>query len=664
MGSLLPARPSTIFMPLCAEPARPAEPNPADELPAVPETVMRRIMMMPPAPLTNHLISDGTTPERQTTSDSAQVVGQRSSRRGTSPPSPPNRSNGEATSPRALTGVEKVDSVWRRAGTNNSPSGRGRAQMTVEDVRRLLEVHESVMMQRLELWLSRQEEMLTAFLEKQAVLITTKTRQESGPGRGTASRTWFADESGPPSGSRSHDPLASIEASTCQASSMVDSVPIIAQIGPALQSTGSPELLAPPAKDRGFSGSSGSSGAELVEAAPGEEYFQPHSSDDGGFAGSKEIQSMFGVRASNVRDRLGRVIDDPDSSHYAQVYEKFDLFLLCLSVIAAVIQTNPIEPQSVGYIVDFAFELLFLVELSIRFWIIRSPKRFFFNPYNLVDIASASPLFLRPLLGCVPWSLLVQYSGETKSNNCYALWACIPLVRLLKMLRRFSKFHLLVKAFILAFDALPFFLFIYMAMVFAFSSILYIVEPQGNIDNYWDAAWLAVNSITTLGTEGPVSWPGKFIVGMLTFISMLYTGIPIGIIGNAFNDVWQDRDRILLMKRTKSKLREKGFTAKDIPQLFKDFDVDQDGALNLNEFLWMLRGMKLGFKKDRVGQLFRTFDDDGSGRIDDREFVRGLFPDAYLAIYGEESENGSIIVGESQRSTLDKKRKSFFGLPF
>merc|ERR1711874_350023 len=112
----------------------------------------------------------------------------------------------------------------------------------------------------------------------------------------------------------------------------------------------------------------------------------------------------------------------------------------------------------------------------------------------------------------------------------------------------------------------------------------------------------------------------------LIICGTLYMAIPFGIVGGSFNRVWEDRDRLLLMQRTRDRLRQWGYTPQDIPELFYAFDMNKNGDLSLKEFCKMLSEMQLGISEERIVALFQTFDVDGSGSIDAREFVRALFP--------------------------------------
>lgn len=174
-----------------------------------------------------------------------------------------------------------------------------------------------------------------------------------------------------------------------------------------------------------------------------------------------------------------------------------------------------------------------------------------------------------------------------------------------------------------------------------FCSLLFLVEPKENVPTLLHAMWLTIVTMTTVGYGDmiPVSGPGHVIVAVLIVSSALYMAIPLGIIGAAFNNVWKQRDCILLVKRARDQLKEKGYTPLDIPVLFKLFDSDQDGELSRGDFIRMIEGMNISLPTERVIELFDTFDSDGGGTIDALEFIRHVFPTAFHELYGEEDES-------------------------
>mmetsp|Transcript_76716 Transcript_76716/g.237606 ORF Transcript_76716/g.237606 Transcript_76716/m.237606 type:complete len:281 (-) Transcript_76716:203-1045(-) len=264
-----------------------------------------------------------------------------------------------------------------------------------------------------------------------------------------------------------------------------------------------------------------------------------------------------------------------------------------------------------------------------------NPKVFILSFYAVVDLFAAAPLALRLAYGPV----LPDGAVETVPHGI--LLFVVPLLRLLKTLRRFQKFHLLLKAFDLAAEALPVLLFILFFIALVFSVLIYLVE-RDNVQSLPIAFWFTIVTMTTVGYGDiyPTTDAGILITSMLIIVSVLYMAIPLGIVGEAFAQTWQDRDRLLLMHRTRDRLRQWGYSASDIPILFGITDGNADGELSLYEFRHLVTRMNIGFSDERVMKLFSSLDTSQKGTIDARSFVRGLFPEAYHGIF-DDSEAGS-----------------------
>eukprot|EP00429_Kryptoperidinium_foliaceum_P035584 CAMPEP_0176170676 /NCGR_PEP_ID=MMETSP0120_2-20121206/87376_1 /TAXON_ID=160619 /ORGANISM="Kryptoperidinium foliaceum, Strain CCMP 1326" /LENGTH=74 /DNA_ID=CAMNT_0017508485 /DNA_START=160 /DNA_END=380 /DNA_ORIENTATION=+ len=71
----------------------------------------------------------------------------------------------------------------------------------------------------------------------------------------------------------------------------------------------------------------------------------------------------------------------------------------------------------------------------------------------------------------------------TRAELLVGLRVFVPTCMLLKLLRHFSHFHLLLSAFWGALEALPVLLFTLLVIALFFSSLLYLVEPQDNIED-------------------------------------------------------------------------------------------------------------------------------------------------------------------------------------
>ena len=102
------------------------------------------------------------------------------------------------------------------------------------------------------------------------------------------------------------------------------------------------------------------------------------------------------------------------------------------------------------------------------------------------------------------------------------------------MLRYMEKFHLLWHAFQLMFEALPPLLYILLCMIWLFSSLVFLAEPQGTFESsYLHAIWFTICTLSTVGYGDvyPETTIGRAISSCLIVCSVLYTAMPFGIIG-------------------------------------------------------------------------------------------------------------------------------------
>uniref|UniRef100_A0A7S4PZS2 EF-hand domain-containing protein n=1 Tax=Alexandrium monilatum TaxID=311494 RepID=A0A7S4PZS2_9DINO len=342
-------------------------------------------------------------------------------------------------------------------------------------------------------------------------------------------------------------------------------------------------------------------------------------------------------RSFAIFDMAWNFLEDPDSSWAAEWFAIVQPFFIMATVFLTLIQTlkDPVLSRTLAAVLETTSDGIFLLEFIVRLATCPSPKAFICSFYALVDLAALAFLPVRLVYGPVLPELPVVEVWHG------LLLFAVPIVRLLKTLRRFQKFHLLLKAFNLAAEALPVLLFILFFIALVFSVLVHLAE-RDQIESLPLAFWFTIVTMTTVGYGDiyPTTDAGILITSILIIITVLYMAIPLGIVGEAFAQTWQDRDRILLMQRTRDRLRQWGYSAKDIPILFSLSDVNGNGVLSLNEFRQLLSRMHIGFSSERVMKLFASLDSSQKGTINARAFVRGLFPEAYHEIFVDEESEG------------------------
>merc|ERR1719189_1799208 len=124
--------------------------------------------------------------------------------------------------------------------------------------------------------------------------------------------------------------------------------------------------------------------------------------------------------------------------------------------------------------------------------------------------------------------LFLDFKQGRQSFVHMGIFEFLPVLRLLKMLRRFQKFHLLTNAFKLASEALPVLIYWYLVIWLLFSAGVYAVEPRSNVASLSQAMWMTFVSMTTVGygDSVPKSNLGRAVVMTLVIISALYMAIP------------------------------------------------------------------------------------------------------------------------------------------
>jgi len=348
---------------------------------------------------------------------------------------------------------------------------------------------------------------------------------------------------------------------------------------------------------------------------------------------SDEDKQHTGVLRMVRRTRLDMIwetLDDPNSSHKAWWISQFQSWLVMATVIFGTLQaTEPpvLNPVTVA-VVETCFDSVFCLEFVFR--IISAPSKWIYltDPVNLADIACVLGLPLRASIGFVFPPEPTTYEEVVEMILVFFL----PLFRFLKLLRYFEITRLLIDACAKSAEAVPVLSYMMALIVLISATFIYLFEDRSNIPSMPHSLWLAVVTMTTVGYGDyyPTSIGGYLTVAGLTFVSVVFLALPVGIIGHEFNKSWQSRGHMLLMTRVRKCLNKWGFNAGDVQILIRYADTDGDGKLTLAEFVELIRQMRIGVSSEAAAELFTMLDTDYNGYVDDDEFLCNVFPDEYV----------------------------------
>merc|ERR1712194_393216 len=113
----------------------------------------------------------------------------------------------------------------------------------------------------------------------------------------------------------------------------------------------------------------------------------------------------------------------------------------------------------------------------------------------------------------------------------------------------------------------------------------------------------------------PSSSGGFVVASVFMIASGMYMALPLGIVGNAFSQVWADRDRLLVMKRFQTAFIRGGISMKKFDDIFSMYDEDQSGTLDLEEFCMLLKTLQIDMDEERITMLMDVLDRDCEGQI-------------------------------------------------
>lgn len=187
------------------------------------------------------------------------------------------------------------------------------------------------------------------------------------------------------------------------------------------------------------------------------------------------------------------------------------------------------------------------------------------------------------------------------------------------------------------------------------------LNEEGFTDAF-DAMWVVFWLVATLGFDGYMgadSPAHKIVIAAAIVSGLIFTTMPITIIGEAFRSAWERKEVLEAQMKIQEMLVERGQTLNELDQVFNQLDSSGDGTLDWGEFKEAMKLLGIKVPVSKMRSLFAMFDEDETGEIDYPEFCRLLFPnlDSIRAAAGDGA-------GEAGASTdIPPPRKVYGELP-
>lgn len=369
-----------------------------------------------------------------------------------------------------------------------------------------------------------------------------------------------------------------------------------------------------------------------------------------------------------LRRQLLFLLEEPFGSCASRllsmIFVSVNLAALGLLCTEHVVSDNTILGGSWGTAM-FIVNSIGTLEAALRLACSPRRRRFLGHAPNLIDGACVIPF----------WLLRVVRLGSLL--DCPALFLLRRMelwLRLLKLCRYFSGWHLLYLAVTEAISALMLPLVALIFIMGIGACLVLIAEESAKLNGETDdlaivgfpSALRFVLLCVIAIDAGPfydlrlTSNAARISVGFLMMSGLVVFAMPMSIVGTCFCQVWFQRHRLLFIEAVRRRVERDSLedTKSKLQQLFDSFTGEYD-ELGLAEFREFVRSISPNISVNSVLSIFASFDHDQDGSVSFQEVYAAIFPEdagfEFLLEPREADEEGMT----SERSQEEKDTQSY-----
>ena len=234
----------------------------------------------------------------------------------------------------------------------------------------------------------------------------------------------------------------------------------------------------------------------------------------------------------NFREKVRKIIFD----HNTVGSKSFDLILLLL-ILLAVLATmlESLEAVRVNHgqalrTAEWVFTILFMLEYGARLYSVKSPLKYAFSFYGVIDLLSWVPL----------WITLILQEDSAHYLAMVRILRVLRVFRILKLMNLVGDSNKLARAMRDSSGKIFVFLFFILTLVTVAGSIMYVVEGSKNesFSSIPTSIYWAIITVTTVGFGDvyPITAIGKVITSIMVLVGYAIIAVPTGIVIGAINN--------------------------------------------------------------------------------------------------------------------------------
>ena len=236
-----------------------------------------------------------------------------------------------------------------------------------------------------------------------------------------------------------------------------------------------------------------------------------------------------------IRSKIRDFVENPESSSFAKTFGIFSIIVVWISIITINFESAPYFNQKTkwkeySYEIEFALNLYFLVELSLRAIFADSCLKFLSNPMNLIDIAAVLPYF----------TLLVVRVKQPGIVILLKVLKVFSVFRLFRLTKHSHRITVAIKIIQRSLENFRIMMLCFSIINFIGASFIYHIESQHPFTSIPQCLWWSLQTITTVGYGDmiPCSVAGRLFTGTFMCFGVITMSLPLLSLITQFVDLY------------------------------------------------------------------------------------------------------------------------------
>ncbi|DAZ96879.1 TPA: hypothetical protein N0F65_008840 [Lagenidium giganteum] len=263
---------------------------------------------------------------------------------------------------------------------------------------------------------------------------------------------------------------------------------------------------------------------------------------------------------SKTQNNLSELFERPTESSVGRLVHRFIFLCIVVNLCGLMFETcdginkgsstpgyTQLPDQQVYDAVDFAFALVFTIELGMRCMARRGDYTVLSDPLTWIDVIALVPTYINMISAQVGWEKFNPVRVNTTAHYVMQL-RLLRIVRLVAILRHYDEskiLYLSIKASIRPLGITFFFLF---TLTMLLATALFYAQPCYNVHtcaftDIINSAYFIMVTVATVGYGNQVpdlsNWAALLITITAMIMGQLYFAMPLAIIGNNFQNTYE-----------------------------------------------------------------------------------------------------------------------------